>query len=346
SLLEEKKIQTHHLSEVGIDIIQHFYDDVRSGKMTKEQAQAEALEVLKSATYGENGYFWVNSTNGKLLMQPYVPGRVGIPLIDWTDMQGTFIFREFIKTAKSGGGWVKYYWPKPHADEESPKISYVMLFKPWAWVLGTGVYIDDVKRNVYRAVMEASGILIATFLIFMLAAIYTTNYFIGQLNNIAIRDGLTHLYTVRFLNEMVPSLLRKFNREKDLLLAAIFIDIDHFKRVNDHYGHACGDKVLAEIAKQMTKMTRGEDICVRFGGEEFVFIGFFESRESILNTAERIREDASQLHFRCKGVDFQITLSAGIAIYCEQDESFDAMLQRADDKMYESKQAGRNRVSI
>lgn len=346
SLQREKNTQTHYLSEVGVKVLQHFQQLAVSGQISDQDAQRLAIGALQQATYGDNGYFWIVNSAGTMLMQPYTPEQVGRDFSDWTDSHGKYIVREFIATAKNGGGWVSYYWPKPHGQEPFAKVSYVLYFPPWDWVLGTGVYLDDARANVHQTMFQASGFLLALFAGFVIAMVLIGHYFLRQLEGIAIRDALTNLHTLRFLREVTPSILSKQQRDGHRLLAAIFIDIDHFKQVNDNYGHANGDQVLVKIAELMMSMTRAGDFCVRFGGEEFVFIGFFDDQAAILQVAERIRAEAARLRFTHRKTEYQVTLSAGVAIYRPGQESFDELLQRADQKMYEAKQAGRNRVAI
>ena len=304
------------------------------------------MKALESAIYGQNGYFWVNSGDGELLMQPYTPERVGINQIDWVDINGKQIFLEFIKTAKAGGGWVAYYWPKPSTKEEYPKISYVSYFEPWDWVLGTGVYLDDMQAQIFKIVTKASGILFTSFLVFVVVAFLVVNYFFRQLSELAVRDALTNLYTKRFLNEILPFILKKNQRLPDQVLAVIFIDIDFFKNVNDTFGHDWGDKVLKELADIFQDSIRPDDFCIRYGGEEFVIVGFFGNEKTTFDFVERIRERASQLVFSNKKTKFSITLSAGIAFHDSARESFEDTLNRADQKLYKSKKSGRNCISI
>ncbi|MDP3858144.1 MAG: diguanylate cyclase [Stagnimonas sp.] len=346
SLRHEKEAQTRSLSEAGLRVLRHFHQLGETGRLSPEQAQQLARGALESATYGDSGYFWIIAGTGTLLVQPYTPERVGADLSNWTDIQGKYIVREFLATAKAGGGWVSYYWPKPHAQGQYPKVSYVLYFEPWDWVLGTGVYLDDSRAHVTQTVLQASGILLLAFAGFVLALVLAARYFLRQLESIAIRDALTNLYTMRFLREITPSILSKQQRDGHRLLAAIFIDIDHFKQVNDRYGHDSGDQVLKRVAQVMTSLSRAGDFCVRFGGEEFVLIGFFDDEAAAVQVAERIRTETARLSFSHRKTQFQLTLSAGIAIYHPGAESFDDLLKRADQKMYQAKEQGRNRVLI
>ncbi len=176
ALEKEKMIQTKNKSESAMGAIQYFYDLSLSGKLEVSKAKKYAMNALRSATFGKNGYYWINSGEGFLLMQPYRPERISINQIDWIDVKGRYIFREFIEKAKGGGGWVAYYWPKPNIEEDYPKLSYVSYFEPWDWVLGTGVYLDDMQSNIFWAVFNASAILFAIFIAFI-----ATSNFCGQL---------------------------------------------------------------------------------------------------------------------------------------------------------------------
>lgn len=345
SLKEEKKAQSKYMSEVGIGIIESFYTLASRGEVSVEEAQFLAMNALESATFGENGYYWINSGEGVLLMQPYTPERVGINQIDWIDSNGALVFRDFIGKAKSGGGWVSYSWAKPHSEVEFPKISYISYFKPWDWALGTGIYLDEMFRNINTIIIKASGVLLLSFISFVIMVLLLVNYFVRQLEDVAIRDPLTNLYTKRFLGEILPTLISRQQQDKESLLTIIFLDIDHFKSVNDHFGHKCGDEVLYKVAKVMIDNIRANDYCIRFGGEEFIIVGFFDSKDSASNCAERIRRKTSRLKFKNNNTTFGITISAGIAIN-DDCESFQEVLMRADEKLYQAKHSGRNIVVV
>lgn len=346
TLEKEKMIQTKNISESAMGAIRYFYDLSLSGNLEGSKAKEYAINALSSATYGGNGYFWINSGQGILLMQPYTPERVGINQINWTDVKGHHIFREFIEKAKRGGGWVTYYWPKPDIEGDYPKISYVSYFEPWDWVLGTGVYLDDMNSNIFWAVFNASAILFAIFIVFIATSIFVVNYFVRQLKELALHDPLTDLYNKGVLNEMIPTILKKQKRLKEQVLAVTFIDIDHFKKVNDTFGHDCGDKVLRTLAAVITDNTRPDDDCIRYGGEEFVIIGFYKDKTSALNAVERLKNEVSNAEFTSNDKKFTITISAGIAFHDSGEESFDATLKQADAMLYRSKEAGRNRISL
>lgn len=345
SLEEEKKAQSKNYIESALGIIQHFHQLELSNKLTTADAQKLAMRTLESASYGEEGYFWVNDSQGKILIQPYMPHLVGQDMTNWVDSTGKYIFREFNRKAMNGGGWISYTWPKKNTTKQYPKISYVARYPAWDWIIGTGLYLDDMKKSIFWAVFRTSGVLLLGFLIFIVTTFVIINYFVHQLSQLSIRDALTNLYTKRFLEEVSPALLNH-NKLTDHHLTAIFIDLDYFKSVNDIHGHDIGDKVLKQVAKIMSDNAKRSDYCMRYGGEEFLLIGFFDSEMAAVNMAEIIRQQISEVCFISDNNTFNVTLSAGIALHDNCiDESFENTLKRADIKLYEAKTAGRNRVA-
>jgi methyl-accepting chemotaxis protein len=344
-LESERQYMTKNLATSAMGVVEHFFDLSEKEQITIEEAKTLAMSTLKRATYGENGYFWINDGRGELIMHPYRKDIVGQILLDMKDRNGKLFFKEFIDISKKGGGWVTYCWPKPHAQKDYPKISYVSYFEPWDWVIGTGDYIDDIESNILKTFLQAAGLLFAIFLLLVVGTVGISNYYVKQLGDLAIRDPLTNLYTKRFLFVVLPRILDKSRRYKDKMLATIFIDIDHFKQVNDEYGHSVGDEVLRQVAGVINRNTRPDDYCIRYGGEEFVLIGFYNHEDSSVKVADRIREESAALSLGWHGKKIRITISAGIAIYDEGNETFNETLARADERMYESKRKGRDRVT-
>jgi methyl-accepting chemotaxis protein len=342
SLRLEKKTQTKQLSKVGMGIVKYFHRRVLFGELTEKQAKHFALKALQYARYGKNSYYWINDGKGVLIMHPFDELRVGKDLIEWRDINNKYVLKEIVAKAKEGGGWVNYHWAKPQSAKQFSKISYVSYYYPWDWVLGTGLYLDDMEKDIYKTLIKASSILLGIFLVFIIITSLLANYFIKQLDDLAIRDSLTGLYKKIFMKEMIPIILKKHTRNKDEILIAVFLDIDHFKKVNDNYGHSIGDNVLASVGKTIQEKTRPDDLCVRYGGEEFVIIGFFDSEDSVLKIVERVRTAISQLSFKKRNKEFSITISAGLAIHQDNEETFDNTLRIADENLYRAKNKGRN----
>jgi diguanylate cyclase (GGDEF)-like protein len=158
---------------------------------------------------------------------------------------------------------------------------------------------------------------------------------------LAITDTLTGLWNRRHFEERVGHEIIKANRYKQPLSVLIF-DIDHFKSVNDSYGHLVGDRVLVELCKMARQHTRDSDLLARWGGEEFIMLMPNTGPNEAMAVTEKLRANFASHHFADAG---RITASFGIAPY-QPGESVDHWISRADAALYEAKQEGRNTVKI
>lgn len=343
SLMQEKVFQTHRLSDSGLSIIKHYYDLAENNKISQLDAQNNALNTLKSTRFGPNGYFWINDADTVLLMHPYAHELVNKSLTKLEDKAGNQMFVKFVETAISGGGLVDYYWQKPNTSEVFPKSSYVVYFEPWGWVLGTGLYLDDMEKDIQGYAISALSIVFIVSIMLVAFSIMSTKKIMLELENMAIRDPLTSLHTRRFMNDHMERLLLCHEREKDKYLAIVFFDIDYFKNVNDSYGHSCGDEVISKISKVIKNTSRPDDLCIRYGGEEFVVILLSNNKDTAEKYAERVRAKVNKLIFSFKNIDFKVSISAGIASR-KSEEDFYETLKRADENLYKAKEQGRNCV--
>jgi diguanylate cyclase (GGDEF)-like protein len=165
-----------------------------------------------------------------------------------------------------------------------------------------------------------------------------------RLQEEVIRDPLTGLYNRRYLTETLPRELSRAKRE-DYPLALIMIDLDHFKRVNDSYGHAAGDEVLKNLSAILGDGAREGDIVCRYGGEEFLVALPGMSLDLALQRVEAWRLEFAATNVRQGSLTIDVTLSAGIAGFPEHGTDIDILLLRADEALYRAKKEGRNRVS-
>lgn len=167
-----------------------------------------------------------------------------------------------------------------------------------------------------------------------------------DLHQQAITDPLTGLHNRRFLHEVLPRELTRAGRN-NTPLAVMLMDIDHFKRVNDTYGHAIGDRVLKEVAGATTAAVRAIDLCCRYGGEEFAIVLPDAHVEGARLRAEAIRAAIGTLEVDCAGEKpLRVTVSIGVAIFPGHGIDEDALLRAADAALYQAKGAGRNRVIV
>jgi diguanylate cyclase (GGDEF)-like protein/PAS domain S-box-containing protein len=166
----------------------------------------------------------------------------------------------------------------------------------------------------------------------------------AEVQRLATLDELTNVFNRRRLFELGERELER-SRRYQVPLSAILLDIDHFKKINDTYGHTVGDKVLTGIASMISRNIREIDLFGRYGGEEFVVL--LPQAESVRarEVAERLRVLVSELRFHTERGEFSVTISLGIAGVTSEVHSLATLIDRADQAMYEAKQAGRNQVS-
>ena len=162
-----------------------------------------------------------------------------------------------------------------------------------------------------------------------------------KLNKMAFFDQLTGLYNRHYLIDMATKKVsRALRHHYDLWV--FMIDIDHFKSINDTYGHPMGDKILKDVAHVLALENRSEDVVARFGGEEFVVLFDPCSKEDALMKADRILKKIKDL----KPHNISVTVSIGIAKLTNEDANFERLLKRADDALYRAKENGRNRSEM
>jgi diguanylate cyclase (GGDEF)-like protein len=168
---------------------------------------------------------------------------------------------------------------------------------------------------------------------------------LATLHENSITDALTGLHNRRFLYETLPREIVRAKRN-GTAIGVIILDLDHFKRINDTYGHEAGDMALRFVSGVLTKTMRGSDLVCRHGGEEFCVALPEVSAESAVAKAEEIRLELEGLAFDYCGKPLKLTASFGVATFPEHGADADTLLRLADEALYKAKSAGRNRVVV
>ena len=203
------------------------------------------------------------------------------------------------------------------------------------------------QSDMYAIYSVISAFLVLILVVILIA--YIARYFIrdikqaeGKIIEYAVTDFLTAVYNRGYGLQL---LAREISRQRRGLddVSVIMIDLDHFKKINDTYGHLVGDKVLVEFAKLLRQSVRDYDIVCRYGGEEFLVVLPGSTLESCRQLAERIREKTMRMNIQADGGQVQISISGGLA-RLESEDTIDSLLKRADDNLYEAKRRGRNRI--
>lgn len=161
----------------------------------------------------------------------------------------------------------------------------------------------------------------------------------------SMKDHLTGLLTRRAYEEEIKKIESYYQRTDNIQYAIVFFDLDHFKNLNDTYGHECGDVVLSTFGKILNKHTRDHDIVVRYGGEEFVAIVHFNLNRELLQYLKRIKTIVTENSFLYKDKKIKVTFSAGVALRASFD-SYENALQKADKLLYQAKESGRNKIIL
>jgi diguanylate cyclase (GGDEF)-like protein len=165
----------------------------------------------------------------------------------------------------------------------------------------------------------------------------------ADLEKLAMIDALTGAANRRHFEMRAPVEIAEARRCGHSL-GAVVLDIDHFKRINDCYGHATGDAVLQEFVAVVTRYLRPCDLFARTGGEEFVILLPGSDRENSLAVAERINEAVAAAHIEVEGHSIPVTVSLGVAVLVNEDDDIGPVMSRADHALYRAKAAGRNQV--
>lgn len=141
-----KETELRNYVKLGTQAIAALYDSGRDDRETQDKAKA----ILEKMEFGEDGYFFIYDLHGTNLMHPRLRNFVGNNYWDLRDAQGNLAIQKLIAQAKAGGGFVQYSWPKPSLQREAPKLAYVVMLERWGWMMGSGIYLDDIDAALQK----------------------------------------------------------------------------------------------------------------------------------------------------------------------------------------------------
>jgi methyl-accepting chemotaxis protein len=171
---ENKKTMLKGTTDIAFSLLTEYEARVKSGEFNLEEAQKRAALRTKNLRYNGQEYFWINDLAPKMIMHPFKPELDGKDISGIKDPNGKALFVEFVKVCKEKGeGFVDYMWPKPGKDAPVPKVSFVKVFEPWGWIIGSGVYVDDLQSEMWQvrmlfigtAVLIGIGLLVLSWLV-------------------------------------------------------------------------------------------------------------------------------------------------------------------------------------
>ena len=175
-LMDKKREMIHALSEAAMSTISYYSKLAEDGIITTELAQKQATAHLRSLRYGPEGkdYFWINDTHPRMIMHPYRADLEGKDVTDTRDPAGKKLFQAFLQAVKEkGGGYVNYHWQwQDDPNRIFSKISYVQEYRPWHWIIGTGVYVEDVRAQIAAITERMTFIFLGILAVIALLSVY------------------------------------------------------------------------------------------------------------------------------------------------------------------------------
>ncbi|MGE4499192.1 MAG: methyl-accepting chemotaxis protein [Hydrogenovibrio sp.] len=260
--------------------IHALQNQVKEGKLTMEAAQKEAKDIVSSFRYDGNNYVWINDFHPNMIMHPLKPSLDGSDLSEYKDKKGNLLFVNMAKTAeKSGQGYVEYFWTKPNQTVPVPKMSFVKEIPGWNWILGTGIYIDDVNEAFYATLISHFAILA-----FLIAISIGVAYWVFNAIN-------------RPLKEM-SSIMQRVSNDGDLSQTISIRGNDEIGRISADFNHHIQflANTIEEIQSVMANVARGNtDVSIHtemkgvfdvqtINGLEGRFKHILENTESVVNS--------------------------------------------------------------
>ncbi|MGH1485668.1 MAG: cache domain-containing protein [Cellvibrionaceae bacterium] len=202
SITNSRKQELKNYISLALSSINHIYGE---NNQNDSAAQELVIDILSNLEYGEDGYFFAYSNQGENIVHPKQAYRIGRNWWDLQDEEGQFIIRDLISNAQEGGGFVEYLWEKPSKQEVAKKLAYSVMLDRWDWMLGTGIYIDDIDRDVaiiqgeIDKKIENSSYVILMIALAAFAIVFSSGIFL-QFSERKLADEKLQELTKRILN--------------------------------------------------------------------------------------------------------------------------------------------------
>ena len=396
------EMQLEWQAHTAWSVVENCYQAQMRGEVTQEQAMQRAADLVRNMRYDNGqGYFTIDTDEGLNVVLLGTEGE-GKLRIDAQDPDGCYFIREMIKKAKAGGGFSEFMFPKPGTQAALPKIYYTMEFAPYHWVIGTGIWVDQIDRRMAmrekafvdnmkgHAVRMFTGLVLMEA-IFVMLAVYTGGRLAypiqvatkrmkelgdgilkmdaqteAQMQELSKRDdelgamsrAMSEMNKKLYKNQMLILSMAQHdvltglaNRRyfgdfvkqcsADTMFTLISLDLDHFKEVNDNFGHQTGDAALLILA-EVLKMQFADALNVRMGGDEFLVVLTGKvQRESVEARLEAFMRQLIAVYRQDPGLEC-LTVSAGIAYADEHPLPIDVLMDHSDQALYAAKSAGRS----
>ena len=191
-MMENRRVKTQQLVDVAHGVVMHYVAEAKAGRMTTEDAQTAAKLAVKDLRYGGSEYFWINDLTPRMVMHPIKPELDGKDLSEIKDPAGKKLFVAFAEMVKANkAGFVDYLWPKPGFEKPVQKVSYVKGVPEWGWLVGSGIYIDDVAATFQREAATQGAYLVGVSVLVLLVSWWIGSNMVSAMRMIG--SGMTRL---------------------------------------------------------------------------------------------------------------------------------------------------------
>ncbi len=181
NLVDDRRAHVQGVVEMALGVVAQYNRLAEEGKMTQEAARAAAREALRGARYGKGDYVFIVDTNHVYVMFPPKPENEGKNIRDLKDANGKLFVQDLVSQGVAGGGFTDYWFPRPGNPAPKPKLSYTRAFAPWGWVVGTGIYIDDVDEEFWQTALILGGLSAGLVALLVFAGWRIGTSIVGQL---------------------------------------------------------------------------------------------------------------------------------------------------------------------
>lgn len=355
------RLVTHGEETIFLGISKEYADQL---------VKAEVSDIIRSTRFGDNSYVWVhkiiNYAGGDnfaiRIVHPNLPDTEGTYLSTNTeDINGNLPYKtELQGINKDGELFFTYYFKELENDKISEKLTYAKLYKDYDWVVAMGIYLDDIQEDI--DLMNQQSKMLVSRLMLVLLLVFVIILFISYCV-IALIEKIRYHNTSKLMeSEMNQDILTRAGNRRSGTIdinkafrkylkcdsdpVIMMFDIDHFKGINDEYGHATGDLVLVEIVNAISGVIRSSDKIIRWGGDEFIIIFNGLQKKNALAFAQSILSVISGLEIPTGETIIKPTISIGISFFQKTDTECMDILKRADRALYMSKEKGRNQANL
>ena len=236
---DSRKVAIKQSVEIVASIVDSAYRQETAGTLTREQAQAQAIKAVNDARYSGKEYFWINDMDVRLVTHPFRPDLNGKDVSTIKDPDGNAVFVMFVEAVrKEGSGYLSYLWPKPGQEKPVEKVSFVTGFKPWGWVIGSGLYMDDLRAAFITSLGQAALEILAAIVVMGLMALAITRSIVRPLERAvgvakAVSVGALENDVSATGNDETGQLLRSMGDMQATLVAFVAAQQEMARRHND-----------------------------------------------------------------------------------------------------------------